>query len=299
MNPIDDLDRRIAAELDDQLARRAPVDLLDRVEDSTRRQRQRPAWLAASLGHHFSSTTLPGTVRPGRNRSMNGMLRVVMAVAAVVGVAAVGLSVLAPSREAPLGGTGTGDTRTSLPTVSPSASGSLDRVSSTRFVPALTVDLPAGWSTTEDIRTMDLSGPTGGAIHLFGASVLGSNTADCGGLADEGAPRSADGLTAALQSDPRFEISDARPITVDGGQGFAFDVGIAPTWTQTCEWSSGKPAGLLVTVAEPPGPFVGLSGDERLRVVLLDVGDDLVWIVGDPGVKAVMDGVVESLHFTQ
>jgi hypothetical protein len=155
---------------------------------------------------------------------------------------------------------------------------------SVAFTPRLEFELPAGWTIIADGRDAYLLARGPGAqpaIVVQRNQVIGTNAQQCAGLAAPGASATVDGIVAAMMSDPRLQTSDAQPAAIGGVTGRVVDVQLASGWTGTCKWSGGQPAALVLTAAEPPGPFFGLGGHERAQLVLLDVGTDVVSIVID------------------
>jgi hypothetical protein len=267
----------------------APDRIADVVADRIERQFQRPAWLAE------------------RNAPMTPTFRIAAAVAAVAILGAGAVYLAGWSASPDVGGA------SPQPTLapSPSAENSPARTtSSVVFQPALRIQLPAGWIVTDDARAFGMrttavaSGPAG-AIEFKPNPVIGSNVNDCEGLAEPGAGTSVAELVAALSSAPQFTVDPADPITLDGRAAQVLDIALAPDWTSTCSWSSGQPASLLFTVADPPGPFIGIMGSERLRTILLDLQDTVVVITVSPTDAVDFDEflvgampVVESVTFT-
>ena len=127
--------------------------------------------------------------------------------------------------------------------------------------------------------------------------VLATNARDCEGVAAAGAPTSVDGMMAALSADQRLAVSGQEIVTIGGFTGRAFDVKLAPSWTATCKWSNGKPAGLIFTVAQPPGPVFGISSEELEHVIMLDLGDQTVSIGFRQGWRFEAEPIVTTFEF--
>lgn len=127
--------------------------------------------------------------------------------------------------------------------------------------------------------------------------VLATNARDCEGLVAVGAPTSVDGMMAALNADPRFAVRAQNSVTIGGFRGTAFDIRIASGWTETCEWSDDKPAGLIFTVAKPPGPVFGITNDELEHVIVVDLGERIVSIGFRQGWRAEAERIVRTFEF--
>ena len=183
-----------------------------------------------------------------------------------------------------LAGTSTGvggpaATSSPSPTTSPTAAPSLRSISSTAFRPATQAAVPPGWVIADDQdRAFLLQAPAGssgtpsGGIEIRRGPAVGSNDQDCTGLPAAGIGHSATAIVAGLTADPRFTTTLGGDVNVGGLPGQALDVEVAPTWTGTCSWSGGKPAAVLLTVTDPPGPWLGIAGTERVRLILVDLG---------------------------
>jgi hypothetical protein len=179
--------------------------------------------------------------------------------------------------------------------------------SSVNFTPGLRFDVPSGWTTVDDDDGYFVLGRPGttSAIVLQTQPVIASDDQDCAGLAAPGAARTVDGIVGALRSDARLVTSVALPVTIGRFTGQVVDLQLAPGWTGTCKWSDGKPAALVLTVADPPGPFFGVIGRERVRQFLLEVGNDVVAIGIDSVDGSDFDSfvslatpIVQSFRFT-
>jgi hypothetical protein len=244
----------------------APDRALDVIADRIDRQPQRRAWRLLWRTH---------------NVNMN--VRAVAGLAAVVILTVGVIYAIGPSS-----GSGVGSpVATASPslTASPTAAPSRESISSVAFRPALRLDAPAGWVNAEDgDRSFVLLGPIRpsgapeGELVATRDPVLGDNNSDCEGLPATGAVPSVSEIVAALSNDPRIVTTQVETVTIGGRTGQSLDLQVASSWTGTCKWSGGKPAALLLTVADPPGPFSGLSGTERVRLILLDVGESVVSI---------------------
>lgn len=299
----DNIDRRIASWLAEQFVEHRPDELLDRVLQTTSRQRPRPAWLGRLRGHHLSpTTTSPGMVRQWKEQPMNRALGLVAAVATIAIVVVIGYAIFAAPGSGP-GGSPTPPTPspTASPIAAPARIGPLaaGAYHSVTFTPELRFEVPAGWSNTTDERDSYTLERSGTAVRIAGNRVLGNNVNDCEGLFDDNAPTSVDGTIQALAIDPRFTLDTHQPITVGALSGQSFDIHLAATWTGTCNFSAGKPAAVLLTAADPPGPVISLVGDERMRLILLDSAEGLISIGVDPSLTPDASALIDTFEFTR
>jgi len=240
----------------------APDRVLDAVADRIERQRQAFAWRL-----------------PGRTPVMTTPLRAAAAIAAVL-ILAAGAVYLAGSKSNVAGPTATPP---ASPSASPEASSKV--LTSVVFRPTVSLDAPTHWQATDGARAYrlttnvnDATGAPAGEVEIRGNPVVGSNASDCEGLAAPGIGTSVDAIVTALSSDPRFTTAPAGTVALGDRTAQMLDVRLAPGWTQACTWSGGQPAAVLLTVADPPGPFLGLGGPDRMRLILLDVDGIVVSI---------------------
>jgi hypothetical protein len=268
----------------------APDRVIDVVADRIEHQRQRPAW-------RF--------LRREPNVSTNLKLAAGVAALAILGAGAL---YLAGPRAPGVGGPN--PTPSTAPTPSPVPSASPRTISSTTFRPALRLELPDGWVVTDGVRALTLNtagtaGSPAGAVEFKPKPVVGSNANACEGLAATGVGTSVAEIVTALAADTRLAVVAGSPVTLDGRTGQVLDLRVAAGWAETCSWSGGQPAALLLTVADPPGPFLGLIGDERMRVILVDVDGVAVAIAFSATDGATFDAfvaaampIVETVRFT-
>lgn len=81
-------------------------------------------------------------------------------------------------------------------------------------------------------------------------------------------------LVQAYESDDRLVTTTPQRVSVGGLQGSVISVGVAPGWKQDCPFMKGVPSVPLFlddNVADEPA-FWGVSGPERLRLMILDDG---------------------------
>ena len=81
-------------------------------------------------------------------------------------------------------------------------------------------------------------------------------------------------LVQAYESDDRLVVTTPRRIAVGGLHGSVINVGVAPGWKLDCPFMKGVPSvPLFVDDNVPDEPaFWGVSGPERLRLMILDDG---------------------------
>ena len=238
--------------------------------------------------------------------------------AALATAAIVGLSLVGCSSGPRIDGLGSASS-TSQSSSGPSATPTLAPIgsagpssfpiqTSVKFRPVLRFQAPADWVSVDDAdRDFGIAAPDGaeaGSIHVGRDPAIGTNDRDCEGLAAAGLGTTVKEIVAGLNSDARLVVTPATAAVVGGFKGQSLDVRLAPAWTGTCKWSDGRPAALLVTVPDPPGPVFGLDGPEQVRMILLDVGDDVVWIgidsqdgSGFDDLVAQATPIVESFRF--
>lgn len=265
-------DRDIEQMLDRWLAdgpNEAPDRVVDIVSRQIERQSQRTGWRLI-----------------WRNPRVSVTLRTI-AVAVAVLAAVAGFGVFGRLGGSGIGGPGT----TASPSAiwSPPPSGPPRSILSVAFRPALRLEAPVTWVVAHDEGPVFiLQGPAGptyatsGGIGVVRDPVIGANVPDCsGGSASRGSSSAAEMVTA-LSFDPRVSATAPQAVTVGGHAGQALDIEVAQTWAGTCIWSNGQPAALLLTVAGQSGALFGLAGTERVRLIVLDVGDTVVAITIEP-----------------
>lgn len=271
----------------------APDRVFDVVAERIEHQPQRPAWRL-----------------PRRKPNVSMSSRAVAGAAAVILVAIVGYNLSGGPGASGIGGPAA--TASPSPTAPPSPSPSLGSISSVAFRPAVRLLAPAGWVIADDQdRTFVLQSPAGpsrgatGDIGVMRDPVIGDNSRDCEGQAATGGVMSVAAMVTALSNDPRLSTTSPVVVSVGDRAGQALDIEIAQSWTGTCKWSDGKAAALLLTVADPPGPYFGLTETERVRVILFDVSGSAVLIGIDSQAGSTFDAlvadampIVESMQFS-
>ena len=169
---------------------------------------------------------------------------------------------------------------------------------SVEFKPAFRFEAPASWvPVDEQDDGYVISSGDNGVMGLQANPIIATNENDCVGLAAPNGATTVAGIIAALGSDPRFAATSPEPMTIGQYEGQFIDIGLDPTWTGTCKWSGGKPAAVMLTTQVYPGPFFGLVDPERIRLIVLDIGDDVVSVSVNSRLVPEAESVVRSLKF--
>jgi hypothetical protein len=154
---------------------------------------------------------------------------------------------------------------------------------------ALTYTVPGGWSNstdwpkslsltpTVDYRTEDAAGPKDGNLHeifLFTQPRAAVQDASCASTMDTTVGTSVDELLGWLRRRPAIAMTTSTPITIDGKDGLMVDVQLSDSWTDRCPGDP-EPSALLFTQEgdREDGYTLGIVGNERMRLILLDLGD--------------------------
>jgi hypothetical protein len=276
----------------------APDELISDVLAATRRTRRWPAWLARIRERplRVNERVVVGSpaLRAGYAAGV-AVLAVVVGIGGVIGAA----SLLAgPSEPAA--------TPTPVATAQPTTISLPVRIDSADFQPPFTFQAPLGWLRADEASDYYrfASPDSGGAIILQPNPIIASDENDCQGLAALDGATTVDGIIGALSSDSRLATSSPRSVTVGQLVGLAIDVELDPAWTGTCSWSDGNPAASILTSPDGSGPLFGLQQSERARIVLVDVGEDVVAIVVEGQDSSRFDSLtteampmIESLRF--
>lgn len=164
---------------------------------------------------------------------------------------------------------------------------------------ALTYTVPAGWANSADwpnhftltpSQAYAKEGPDGPAdniseIDVFRLPVAIGQDAGCTSPALPAVPATVDGLIGYLRGLKSVVATAPKGITIDGYTGQWVDVTMAPTWTKTCpDVPGGAPLAIMLGNGGPVGADTysqGVMGSERERVIVLDVGGQVVAIVID------------------
>jgi hypothetical protein len=267
-----------------------PDRVMDVIADRIVRQPQRRAWRL-----------------DWRDSNMHTSLRAAAVLAAVV-ILAVGAIYL---RGSPSGSNigGPAVTPSPSPTASPTPAPSPSSFASVTFQPVVHVTSPAGWSVEDGDRTFLLNPPAGGSvagrsIGLMSGPFVTFKDSACENQAPAAVGTSVANLIASVSGDPRLVATTPQAITISGHVGQMIDIGVAPSWTGTCDWSAGKGAVLIVS-ATTTGPAFGTGGTGRDRYIFLDVEGSVVAIdIGTPEgtdfetFLAEAMPIVQSMRFT-
>ena len=264
-------ERLVEKVLDESAPAAAPDELISAVLAATHDARRWPAWLARVRERPLR---VNDRVVVGSPTLRAAYAASVAAIALVIGIGGVlgAASILVP-REEP------GPTPT--PTVTPTASPLPIRIDSTLFQPAFTFQAPLGWlKVDEGADYFTFASPDGAGTVVFHTNpIIASDENECEGLAASGGATTVNGIIASLSGDPRLATSAPIPVAVGDLTGRSLDAQVDPSWTGTCSWSGGHPAALLLTSRVGPGPIFGLQQSEQARIIVVDVGGDVVSIV--------------------
>ena len=142
----------------------------------------------------------------------------------------------------------------------------------------MTFTVPAGWWLTTDfppgfgIRPEAFQTDEG--LRVWFDSRLTVNDAACTEAPDPALGHTVEDLVAGFTTRPGVVATDPRPVSIGGLDGQWFDLQLAPDWTATCPFDPSQPSVTLFTDADlasnDNSPFWGVSGDDRLRVYVLD-----------------------------
>ena len=111
-------------------------------------------------------------------------------------------------------------------------------------------------------------------IGVFTQPTAMTQDRPCSDQIEPGVGRTVDDLVAWLGTVNGLVTTAPTPITIDGHPGQWLDLRRNPTWTKTCE---GSGAEALVTFLNPG---IAVGDDQRVRLILLDLGDGDVVATG-------------------
>ena len=198
------------------------------------------------------------------------------------------------------------------------------RVKNGAWIPnfgAITFTVPDGWANSRDTpsefvltpatdyATESPDGPGPGAIHemrLFTQPAGAIQDGSCQPNDDTSVGLTVDALVTWLRAQRGLVAGSPQPITIDGHPGQMLDLRLDPSWTASCPGDPQPSVAILTEAAFHLDSYtVGLVGDERLRLILLDIGrGDVVGVAIDSSLADRFDGLVESttsiiqsLHF--
>jgi hypothetical protein len=181
---------------------------------------------------------------------------------------------------------------------------------------AVTYTVPDGWVNSSDwpatftltpvanYATETKDGQTQGAwyeIAIWTQPAASQITTDCSSTEKTSVPRTVDGLIGHLTSSKAITSSKPQPITIGGYQGKWIDIQLAPGWTGHCPDLSVPSTNLLVQSKATDAWDFGISAGERIRAILLDLGQgDVVLIFVDAGDGTKFDALVaEAMPIVQ
>jgi hypothetical protein len=187
---------------------------------------------------------------------------------------------------------------------------------------AMTYSVPAGWSNSTDFATAlaltpsadyatyTSDGPPDGnfnEISVWTHPTASDQAQACQHQTDASVPPTVDGLVGFLRKVPGLEVTEPVTVTIDGHPGKMMDLRLAASWTGRCEGETQPSLEFFAAIDTRVPVTYGLYllGAERVRLILLDLGDgDVVAILfdsSDPSRfdKLVADGmpIVESFKF--
>lgn len=187
---------------------------------------------------------------------------------------------------------------------------------------ALSYTVPAGWANSADwpnhlsltpSEAYAKEGPDGPSdgiqeIDVFRLPAAIGQDPACTDTVLTGVPSTVDGLLGHIRGLDSVATTTPKPITIDGHAGTWLDLAVAPTWTGTCPGSPSRtPVAVLFGNEASVGSDsygVGLTGSERERLILVDVGGQVVAIVIDATDPSTFDtfasqamSIVESFRF--
>lgn len=284
--------------------REAPDRVLDDAASRIHRERQRPAWRLAL-----------------RETPMNAYLKPILAIAAVIAVAVIGLFLLRePSGVAAPAPTPTPAlSPTSAPTPGASTAftcddgtacaGPLDAGphTTTAFEPAFTVTVPDGWvSPYETARTVNLHPtPQTFDVQVLSQLAIPVQNAACSAEKQPGAGNTVQDWVDFIENHPGLVANAAKPVTVGGYDGQRIQFRVADDWTGRCPDGLG-PAVMVFTDSGEPPTRARWFDDHRVTVWLLDVAGTTVAIHVDSGPSlnandadvATFQPILDSISFT-
>jgi hypothetical protein len=152
---------------------------------------------------------------------------------------------------------------------------------------ALTYTVPDGWANASDWPESFELVPASelppiddadriGVIDLFTQPTAMSQDRPCSDKVEPGVGRTADELATWIATVPGLVTSEPTPITINGRSGQTLDISIDPSWTGICNESDPDKTPIVTYL----NPGLAVRGDERTRLILLDLGDGDVLAIG-------------------
>jgi hypothetical protein len=177
---------------------------------------------------------------------------------------------------------------------------------------SISYTVPAGWSNSEDwpnefsltpsanYATEAADGPVATAIHDVRVIVqprANAVTADCSSSVETKVPATVDGLLAWIGHEPALMSTTPVPITIGGHPGKWVDLRLASSWKATCPGGPGQPERDMLTYAVATSVdqwMAGVLGQERIRLILLDLDGHTVGIIIDTSNPATFNDLVSQ-----
>jgi hypothetical protein len=157
---------------------------------------------------------------------------------------------------------------------------------------AITYTVPDGWSNssdwpntfsltpTPDYRLEAADGPPNGNVHdvfLFTQPRAAVQDGTCGPAVDHAVGHTVNALLDWLRRQPPVAMTTATPISIDGNAGQMVDIQLSNSWTNHCPGAPEPSAVFFTQAGDRDNPYaVGMDGKARMRLILLDLGDDNV-----------------------
>ena len=177
---------------------------------------------------------------------------------------------------------------------------------------AITYTVPEGWQNTSDYPTnyyLQQQGTTDeSGIYVYSEMAITENDEGCTELPKPGVGRNAAAMSTYLSGLDGLVASSPVAVTIGGLDGFTMLLEMDPVWTRSCPFiEAGTP--ILPLFIDPDsqegGMAHGLQPDSRMRLYLLDLGDErsLVIIIeghGEAAWQALIEeatAIVESMEF--
>ena len=153
--------------------------------------------------------------------------------------------------------------------------------SSSQLEPGIVFDVPPGWSNVVDLLDVYKLDPESGFPYILiwtDASIVDQAT-PCSTDPDPALGQRADDWIAFLTTHPGLVASETVDLVLGDITARQVELGVAPTWTQTCPESPSVRTVVLLNqpVAGRPSSY-GLGSNNRVLITVADVGDRTVVI---------------------
>lgn len=254
-----------------------PDRVFDVVADRIERQPQRPAWRLQ-----------------WRTSDMNTTLKRASAIAAVAIIVVAGYNLLPGGSSGgppPTPSPSPSPTSTPSPTIAPTptaiacdggvpgCAGALAAGANktTNFQPALSFEIPAGWSNPLDrTRAYTFNAPGNTlSLQIVSQVAIPEQVAGCAPQRKLGVGNAVADWVTFLTTHPGLVASAPEPVTVGGYSGTKVTFHVAGTWTETCPRSIG-PAVFLITDNGPTPDRTYWIDDQYTTFTILDVAGETV-----------------------